>query len=443
MFAYGLMAAFENDSTDAPVDEVEVMSEVSDAVDGSEEINTDVQRLDAAEADVGEVEAQVDLMDESIESGEGLSEDAARAVEISIERACNRLGMRRPASMKISREAFKSPSSRLMATRIAKEEAEEGIIKRVWNKIKEFVLGLVKRVKDWFNEKFEANNRLIRAAEAMKKSAGSAKGGKDAAFESKEARNFTTKTELNLDDVSLVLTGHFTMTDELSNALGSVPTAMAALSSEAESLSKLGEAPDRAAIITSLSDKLKPVDAAIKAATTKASSGTSTLYGGVKVEQISIEASGDDGKAFNKIRIIPAQNRPNGKVVVKSDASKVAEVCDDIIELGKANQKMKAQTSELDKLSKNLDTLITKVVSAAASIKDSKEGEGEKTIAETNKALQKAANALVTNTSVIMGTIPGLNLNAMKGAYEICRQVVSSVDGSITGKAQTAIKNIA
>ena len=443
MFAYGLMAAFENDSTDAPVDEVEVMSEVSDAVDGSEEINTDVQRLDAAEADVGEVEAQVDLMDESIESGEGLSEDAARAVEISIERACNRLGMRRPASMKISREAFKSPSSRLMATRIAKEEAEEGIIKRVWNKIKEFVLGLVKRVKDWFNEKFEANNRLIRAAEAMKKSAGSAKGGKDAAFESKEARNFTTKTELNLDDVSLVLTGHFTMTDELSNALGGVPTAMAALSSEAESLSKLGEAPDRAAIITSLSEKLKPVEKAIEVATTKASNGNSTLYGGVKVEQISFAASGDDGKAFNKIRIIPPANKPTGKVVVKSDASKVPAVCDDIIELGKANQKMKAQTSELDKLSKNLDTLITKVVSAAASIKDSKEGEGEKAIAETNKALQKAANALVTNTSVIMGTIPGLNLNAMKGAYEICRQVVSSVDGSITGKAQTAIKNIA
>lgn len=440
----GLSFAFENAETsgEGEIDEVEMMSEVSDSVDTAETINTDVERLDAAEDDVGEIEQQVEVMDEAIESGDGLSEDAAKAVEISIERACNRLNLRRPYSTRISKEAFSAPSSRLAATRIAREETERNIVLRVYDGIKKYIMDLVARVKAWFTEKFEINNRLIRAAEEMKKKASEAKGGKDAAFESKEARNFTTDSKLDMKKVGGVLQMHITLTNAFANAASAVTASMGGIKGIAEKI-KPENSPTRDQLVTELNGEMEKVKTAFNGAKLDENSG-SGLYKGLNFTIDSVDASGEDGKGYFKVRVKPAANRANDKVVVESaNVSAVSGVCDGIIGLGKANQGLKAKAGEVDKLSKTLDEVISKTMAAITSIKNSQETEGEKNVSAASKEISKAASALASNMSVIMGTLPGLNLDAMKGAYEICRQVVASAGGSMLGNAATKAKNLA
>lgn len=438
----GLSFAFENAETsgEGEIDEVEMMSEVSDSVDTAETINTDVERLDAAEDDVGEIEQQVEVMDEAIESGDGLSEDAAKAVEISIERACNRLRMKRPYSTRISKEAFSAPSSRLAATRIAREETERNIVLRVYDGIKKYIMDLVARVKAWFTEKFEANNRLIRAAEEMKKKASEAKGGKDAAFESKEARNFTDGDKLDMGEVVYVLKTHVDVTNSFAAAATAVTTSMGGIKGIAEKI-KPENGPTREQLVTELNAEMDKVKNAFSGA--KLDKADAKLYKNLEFSIDSVAASGEDGKGYFKVRVRPAANRPTGKVVVESaNVGAVSGVCDGIIGLGKANQGLKTKAGEVDKLSKTLDEVISKTMAAITSIKNSQETEGEKNVSAASKEISKAASALASNMSVIMGTLPGLNLDAMKGAYEICRQVVASAGGSMLGNAATKAKNL-
>ena len=439
----GLSFAFENAETsgEGEIDEVEMMSEVSDSVDTAETINTDVERLDAAEDDVGEIEQQVEVMDEAIESGDGLSEDAAKAVEISIERACNRLNMRRPYSTRISKEAFSAPSSRLAATRIAREETERNVVLRVYDGIKKYIMDLVARVKAWFTEKFEINNRLIRAAEEMKKKASEAKGGKDAAFESKEARNFTDGDKLDMGRIVDVLGEHITLTATFGNAATAVTGSMAGIKGIAEKI-KPENGPTREELVKELNAEMDKVKNAFSSAKLGEKSGDG-LYKGVAFSIDSVNATGEDGKSYFKVRVKPAANRPTDKVVISATKiTEVPKVCGKIIELGKANQGLKAKAGEVDKLSKTLDEVISKTMAAITSIKNSQETEGEKKVSAASKEISKAASALASNMSVIMGTLPGLNLDAMKGAYEICRQVVASAGGSMLGNAATKAKNL-
>lgn len=439
----GLSFAFENAETSGggEVDEVEMMSEVSDSVDTAETINTDVERLDAAENDVGEIEQQVEVMDEAIESGDGLSEDAAKAVEISIERACNRLRMKRPYSTRISKEAFSAPSSRLAATRIAREETERNVVLRVYDGIKKYIQDLIARVKAWFTEKFEINNRLIRAAEEMKKKASEAKGGKDAAFDSKEARNFTTENKLSMGKVEEVLKAHIALTDAFANAATAVTASMGGIKGIAEKI-KPENTPSREELVTELNGEMEKVKTAFGAAKL-GEKFSNKLYKGLNFTIDSVDGSGEDGKGYFKVRVRPAANRPTDKVVVESaNTGGVQGVCNEIIGLGKANQGLKAKAGEVDKLSKTLDEVISKTMAAITSIKDSQETAGEKNVSAASKEISKAASALASNMSVIMTTLPGLNLDAMKGAYEICRQIVASAGGSMLGNAATAAKNL-
>lgn len=157
----GLVFAMEEDTPEVPQDqpmvpetqaEVETASaEVAEQVGEIEQVETATVDAEADAATLGEVQ---EVMQESVEKGEGLDETAAEVAEIAVEAICARLGLRSSTKAIPSMESFGSKSSRLAATKIAIESIGEKIkaiweailkaVRWVWEKIKSFWLGLTK-----------------------------------------------------------------------------------------------------------------------------------------------------------------------------------------------------------------------------------------------------------------------------------------------------------
>ena len=157
----GLVFAMESEEVvDAPVEEMvpESQAEVETASAEVTEQVGEIESMDGAvvdaEADAGTLGDIQEVMADSVESGEGLTEEAAQIAEVAVESIRARLGMKRDQKVMPAMESFGSKSSRLAATKIAMEGVMETIksiwanivkaVKWVWEKIKSFFLALTK-----------------------------------------------------------------------------------------------------------------------------------------------------------------------------------------------------------------------------------------------------------------------------------------------------------
>lgn len=123
---------------DDVVAETEEVSEMEGAVQEGTEASDTLVDLSGA-------------MQEKVADGEGLSEDAAKVAEITIESIRVRLGMPKSIGRMPSMESFKSPRSRVEATKIALE-ATEGTFAKLWERIKAICSSIGESIK-----KFIAN----------------------------------------------------------------------------------------------------------------------------------------------------------------------------------------------------------------------------------------------------------------------------------------------
>jgi hypothetical protein len=153
------MEELENGGTDSETElvpasaaEVEAgAAEVSEQADSVEEVT---QATDDAGEDVQALSDVKDVMEESVEKGEGLDETSAALAEVAVESICARLGIKTYGRALPSVESFGSKSSRLTATKVAIESIGEKIktiwtailnaLQVVWDKIKSFFLSFVK-----------------------------------------------------------------------------------------------------------------------------------------------------------------------------------------------------------------------------------------------------------------------------------------------------------
>lgn len=159
--AKGLVLAMEDD-TEIEGSSDELASSQAEVEGASDEIEGDVgevtelnEAVSDADGDSQTLEKLNDIMEDSVESGEGLNETAAEIAEVAIEAICERLGIQK--RIMPAMESFGSANSRVTATKIAMEGIQDTIRKiweaikaaaiRIWDKIKSFFIGVGKNVK--------------------------------------------------------------------------------------------------------------------------------------------------------------------------------------------------------------------------------------------------------------------------------------------------------
>jgi hypothetical protein len=174
----GLLFALENEEVVGQVGEVsqttQPMAEVEEAVaqvaTEADEINQVIQASSDTLEGVETLQKVQDVAQASVDSGEGMSEDAAQVAQVVVESICNRLGIASSRSLMPAIESFGSSNTRLSATKIAIEGIGD-TIKRIWEGIKRVVKNLWEKIKGFFARFFASTEKVKKAADAMRKKA--------------------------------------------------------------------------------------------------------------------------------------------------------------------------------------------------------------------------------------------------------------------------------
>lgn len=157
----GLVAAMEDDEVVQQVQEVMVPETEKEVEVASNDVET--QEAEIAEVVTAVEDAEVDaetlgeiqtVMAETVETGEGTDSNAGEIAAIAVEAICARLGIKSKQKVIPGTEAFGEKKTKLAATKVAVEAIGETIskiwkaimaaLKQVWEKVKSFVVGLLK-----------------------------------------------------------------------------------------------------------------------------------------------------------------------------------------------------------------------------------------------------------------------------------------------------------
>lgn len=148
------------------VAELEEQVAQADVTEAQQETEEAADTVEEAVAAVEELSDVAGVMEDSIEEGEGLTEDAAEIAEVAVESICARLGYK-PAKKPIpSMESFGSTSSRLEATKYALEGISD-TIKKIWEAIKGFFVRIWDGIKSLWKRLFDAGIRVKARAEKL------------------------------------------------------------------------------------------------------------------------------------------------------------------------------------------------------------------------------------------------------------------------------------
>lgn len=175
--------ALENADHDAQPDIAATQTELEAGVSDQDMVQTEVEDMTAAIEsaidEAGNLEEIEDTLEESVESGEGVSEDTARVVDVAVESM--RLRLQMPESIRSSRivpslESFGSTASRLTATQIALEGIVD-TLKKVWETIKRVAAQVWEKIKSFLTGLFRSTGMLKKHLEALKAKASAVSAG--------------------------------------------------------------------------------------------------------------------------------------------------------------------------------------------------------------------------------------------------------------------------
>jgi hypothetical protein len=173
----------------APISEAELAD--AQAADEVEAIGSEMDAVNDAvvngETGAAELEKFEEIVEKSVESGEGMSPETAEAVQVGLETIANRLGLPAGASSfrMPSLESFSGTSGRVASSRVALEGIGE-MGKKVWNAIKrlaarfkELWFKFVNAIKKLYNNRIGHIESVIAKAKELKKKGAKLKKGKD------------------------------------------------------------------------------------------------------------------------------------------------------------------------------------------------------------------------------------------------------------------------
>lgn len=171
----GLIAAMENaenvevETNDVAAAQAETaaVQETTEALAEGEELSSEIDNVAVIGDDAEQLEEIGEVAEAAVESGEGLSEDAAAMATIAVERIHNRLfggGQQRivPAT-----ESFGQTNTRLASTKMIVEGVME-TIERIWKAIKAFAARVWDKIKLFFSKLFGSSKMLGKHIENLR-----------------------------------------------------------------------------------------------------------------------------------------------------------------------------------------------------------------------------------------------------------------------------------
>ena len=142
----------------------EVEQSVAEVTEQASEIEDDTQAMEDAVEDAAVLDDMVDVAQDTVDAGVGMEPVAAEMADIAVESIYARLGVVKSTP---SMEAFGSSSTRVHATRLAIEDWKDKV-KEIWKKVSEWFVALWNKIKTFLADFYLGNDRLAKAADAMK-----------------------------------------------------------------------------------------------------------------------------------------------------------------------------------------------------------------------------------------------------------------------------------
>ena len=173
----------------------ETEGEVEDYSDG---IDTSVDA-------VGELEEVHDQLEESVKSGEGVSEETAKMAEIAVEAICAKVGISaRQARVVPAMESFGSANSRLTATKLAMEGIKEQAV-RIWKAVKEAAIYVWNMVKKFFVNMTDSRKKMENYIGKLKTNVSKATGEAKQKTLKVGAKSFSIRGQANPETVMKIV----------------------------------------------------------------------------------------------------------------------------------------------------------------------------------------------------------------------------------------------
>lgn len=358
------------ESTEAGLDGADVL-ELNEGIQETQveaaEVDEIATAIEDAEVAAGNLEEAAEVLEGGVESGEGVSEETAQAVDIAVEAALNMLGAsHRGSNLMPSLESWGSGHSRLASTKLALEGVADKI-KEIWKKIVEFVKAIAQKVIDFFVKFFDNTDRLIKNATKMKQSVASKSDFKvkeDKIKAGSAAKQFNKGDgTANFATASDVLKTHAAVARSAKGVVSAFSAGFAAISGMINDSSKTD----------GLGAKLEDV---IRGAAAAYGQVEETEVNGVKYVTLKGTFAGgktmswtadhaDKGKKIPKPGfVVKEAAKEAGKEAKTLNPKEAAELLDQVIELGKATSGFKDVKGNINDMVKNTSKIADSVLKA-------------------------------------------------------------------------------
>jgi hypothetical protein len=157
--------------SDSPeLEDAETAAEIAEDTAEVQETAGDIGSTDEAIGEAvnesEELDNVAEVLQEGVDSGEGVTEETAAIAEVAVEGVCRRLGLTRRAQYRklISREDFTSKHTRLVQTKIALEEVK-GRVAQAWEQFKAFLARMWEAIVEFFTS---IKTKLEKIKDALK-----------------------------------------------------------------------------------------------------------------------------------------------------------------------------------------------------------------------------------------------------------------------------------
>ena len=439
----GLFASLENAlPTDTVPGETEAV--VLDAVQGDQDMREEAGELIDAQVQLEEsVDAEGDLnvvadnLQESVNAGTGISEDAAAATEIAVESIMKRMGVHGYGKVIVaSTESFGGSNTRLHATKASLEGVWD-TIKEFWKKFKEQVARLFNQIKDFFAKFFDNAEKTKKAAEALKaevRELGSKKA-KETELKSSVSKAFSEKGKADAGTVSKILGNHSTLLDNASNATGAFDAVLKKLTAvklndknaplAQGAVQSLKDFADKATILAGLGrdvpekDESKE-DTAAKTKTTVKYAGP--LVGNRVVAQEVVESTdAEDNTVKLSLGLKESSSKPAEKAAVLQEAE-MSSTLDAVVKLCEKVIAYKKEQSKTEAIGKDLSKAADAIISAMTTQSSIGEDNRDKQVKTAVNNVKAACTSIQAITMRLTTLAPSMAVSAGNAANQYVRE---------------------
>lgn len=421
-----LSAALENADLEGGenVSDVEIAEGATDLAEGSAEVDQEVAAIESlnlaieeAEEGAEELEGNAEVLQESVDSGEGVSEDAAALATECMRNVMRRLQL--PQRQVVpSLEAFGSKNTRLAVTRVALEGFSD-TIKSIWERIKKGIKLVWQKITDFFAKFFDNTEKLTKQATALKKKAASLGSEiKEKQIKSKYvSKSFAADNKVTAAGVVKILNNHKIISSSFVSNMNGMSTLVGLANKMAG-----GSGPDEAAVAKAVvsfwQDGLGGADLVKRETVKDGDKDKDVISAGPfldnSVLQVGI-ATSKDGSFEDLTTEVKANEKKN--VSETSDTLKKDEILSvlaAVLTLATSTEEFKKQKSKIDGVQKALMGAADAALKVADKVTDTSEDN------DKIKSGLAVARRLVTKLSAansrLITLLPAWNVRAGKAA---------------------------